>query len=189
MLPLGHMGTTLLTVRTAAWLLNLKSIDYRVLLVGSILPDLIDKPLGLLFSSTGMLAKSFGHSLLFLVLLFSTCKLLRNNPYKNLLKTLGIGSTLHDVFDLMWHFPKALFWPAAISVLPKTPYEPWGQIIHFHRIHLQQVVALEFVGGGILLFFFIELLITKKLTSFLKVGERPYRNQDRLSSKKTLEDN
>jgi len=183
MLPLGHMGITLFIVRTAAWLLRLKSLDYRVLLIGSILPDLIDKPLGILLPPNHIFVKSFGHSLLFLVLLYSMNKLLRSNQHKTTVRSLWIGSVMHDILDHMWHFPKVLFWPY-IPDLPKTPFEPWGQVIHFYGFPIRQVFALEIVGGGILLIFFILLALDNRLTKFLKTGELLSTCRNGLSAKK-----
>src|SRR2546430_17132957 len=59
---LGHLGIGL----GLAWLLSTRSsvrIDYRLILVGSILPDLIDKPLAFLLSLEGRL---WAHTFLFL---------------------------------------------------------------------------------------------------------------------------
>ncbi|SMC98150.1 metal-dependent hydrolase [Sporomusa malonica] len=182
MLPLGHMGITLSIVRTAAWLFRINSLDYRVLLVGSILPDLIDKPLRILFATEPIFGKGFGHSFLFLVSLYSVGKLLRNNQHKTTLWALWIGAVIHDVFDLMWFFPKIFFWPAFIPNLPKAPYEPWGQIIHFYGVPIRQVFALEVVGGGILLVSFIILALNNRLVRFLKTGKLSYTRRDGLSS-------
>ena len=189
MLPFGHMGITLFIARSTAWLLRLKSIDYRVLLASSILPDLIDKPFGILLSPNHIFVKSFGHSLLFLASLYGAGKLLRSNQHKTTLWTLWIGSVMHDVFDLMWHFPKVLFWPVYIPDLPKAPYEPWGQVIHFYGFPIHQIFALEVVGGGILLVFFIILSLDNRLARFLKTGELSFTRRDGLSSKKSFEDN
>src|SRR2546428_6619257 len=62
MFLLGHLGIGL----GLAWLLSTRSsvrIDYRLILVGAILPDLIDKPLAFLLSLEGRL---WAHTFLFL---------------------------------------------------------------------------------------------------------------------------
>jgi len=62
MFLLGHLGIGL----GLAWLLSWKSptrIDYRWVLFGAILPDLIDKPLGFL---TGLDSRLWAHTFLFL---------------------------------------------------------------------------------------------------------------------------
>ncbi|WP_093795998.1 metal-dependent hydrolase [Sporomusa acidovorans] len=140
-------------------------------LVGSLLPDLIDKPVGILSAGNHIFIKSFGHSLFFLVLLYNISKLLRNNRHRSLCLTLWIGSILHDLFDLMWHFPKVLFWPVPLPNLPEEPYGPWGQTIYFGEFHFQLLLVLEFVGGFILLVTFIKLLFENRIKHFLKTGE------------------
>src|SRR2546428_5992321 len=62
MFLLGHLGIGL----GLAWLLSTRSsvrIDYRLILVGAILPDVIDKPLAFLLSLEGRL---WAHTFLFL---------------------------------------------------------------------------------------------------------------------------
>src|SRR2546427_13262639 len=62
MFLLGHLGIGL----GLAWLLSTRSsvrIDYRLVLLGSILPDLIDKPRAFLLSLEGRL---WAHTFLFL---------------------------------------------------------------------------------------------------------------------------
>src|SRR6266545_7870475 len=59
---LGHLGIGL----GLAWLLSWRSpvrVDYRLVLFGAILPDLIDKPLGYVF---GLETRLWAHTLLFL---------------------------------------------------------------------------------------------------------------------------
>src|SRR5438552_19188056 len=62
MFLLGHLGIGL----GLAWLLSSRSsvrIDFRLILLGSILPDLIDKPLAFVLSLEGRL---WAHTFLFL---------------------------------------------------------------------------------------------------------------------------
>src|SRR5438445_12617784 len=62
MFLLGHLGIGL----GLAWLLSWKSparIDYRLVLFGAVLPDLIDKPLAYV---TGLDSRIWAHTFLFL---------------------------------------------------------------------------------------------------------------------------
>lgn len=170
MLPLGHMGITLTAIHALLHFIKIATLDYRVVLIGSLLPDLLDKSLEILLSNH-TLSKSFGHSLLFLVLLYITGILIRSNQHKTMLKILWICSAIHDVFDLMWHFPNVLLWPISLPNLQKTPYESWGEIIHLYGFPIQLVFALEILGGGILLVFFIQLALDNKLAKLLKTGK------------------
>ncbi|HCJ79622.1 MAG TPA: metal-dependent hydrolase, partial [Desulfotomaculum sp.] len=72
MLFFGHTGTTL----GLLWLLNKiifkeKQLDYRLAFLGSILPDIIDKPLGLILLRYNLGdGRAFAHTLIFPILLF-----------------------------------------------------------------------------------------------------------------------
>ena len=82
-----------------------------VCIAGSILPDLIDKSLGLLFPLVLSSGRTVFHSLglVFVILLFSLM-FLRSN-----LRLLGIGFAcailLHQIFDEMWTLPANWFYP------------------------------------------------------------------------------
>jgi membrane-bound metal-dependent hydrolase YbcI (DUF457 family) len=88
--------------------------DRRAILIciaGSIIPDLIDKSLGLLFPSLLSSGRTVFHSLglVFGILLF-TLLFVRSN-----LKLLGVGVAcailLHQVFDEMWTLPANWLYP------------------------------------------------------------------------------
>jgi len=73
MLLFGHIGVTLgLFFVLGLFLPRLKTIiDPKYLAIGVILPDLIDKPLGMvIFASTITTGRMIGHTFLFSLLLF-----------------------------------------------------------------------------------------------------------------------
>ena len=88
-----------------------KLIDFRLLVIGSILPDIVDKSLWLLFFPEDLNAtRLIAHTLWFPILLllgwwFGSRRGL------NFLLPLGIGSALHLVFDGMFAMPATLLWP------------------------------------------------------------------------------
>src|SRR5437870_12327016 len=87
MFLLGHLGIGL----GLAWLLSWKSptrIEYRFMLFGAILPDLIDKPLAYI---TGLDSRLWAHTFLFLfaILALSFVPALRN------LRLVGFGVATH----------------------------------------------------------------------------------------------
>ncbi len=85
-MPLGHLGIPLLMVFTR----RDPDIDVRLLMLGSILPDLIDKPLGhLIFPEDN--GRIFAHSLLFVILLV----LIGIRSRK--VMTVALGSALHHL--------------------------------------------------------------------------------------------
>jgi len=172
MLPLGHIGITLAITRVLQKSLALQRVDYRFILLGSILPDLIDKPLGYIFSAKhGIGGKSYGHSLLFWLLLFIISVVLERKKNRTPIWFLLIGTIAHDIADTMWHFPKIFFDPIYQWKIATPPYEAWQGFFHFRTLQIRQLFAFEIIGGSILLYFFIKLALHNKISHFIKTGE------------------
>ena len=103
MLLFGHIGITL----GVAWLIESKlrvKIDYRQIAIGSLLPDMIDKPVGMILLPINN-GRIFGHTLLFLLIL-----LIISLKYRKFL-FLSFASFLHLIEDEIWNEPETLFWP------------------------------------------------------------------------------
>ncbi len=96
MFPLAHLGFTSL--------LSSRNIDLKVLLLGALLPDLIDKPLGhiLLPGNNGRI---IAHTLLFSVLLLAI-----GLAWKSALP-LSLGVSMHQLLDSMYLSPESSLWP------------------------------------------------------------------------------
>lgn len=131
MLLFGHLGTTVGTIRITQKLFNglsknkqKLSIDYRLVMLGSMLSDVIDKPLVLITSTKPVgAARYIAHSLVFVVALLIVGKLYKLMFKKNGLLVLGFASAAHLIEDLAWRAPKKFFWPyynLAASVLKKS---------------------------------------------------------------------
>ncbi len=103
MFALGELGIGL----ALAWLVSYRNrgaVDFRLVLLGSILPDLIDKPLAAILRLDSRL---WAHSLLFLgaILALSLWPALRG------LRWVAFGDGVHLLVDLMWYQPMVLLWP------------------------------------------------------------------------------
>jgi inner membrane protein len=144
-----------------------KNIDIRFLLVGAILPDIIDKPLGLFNIGSG---RSISHTLLFL-LIFTLCGLILyiSRKWKRLL-VLAAGILAHLILDSMWQNPHILFWPLYGSQFPTgTPAEwlsHWGAELTGDPI----VLIFEVSGFLIIAYFIYFLFKQRKLSAFIKDG-------------------
>jgi len=76
-----------------------QSIDYRLVLIGSVLPDIIDKPIGIyLFRETFDNGWVFAHTLLFFLILFLVGLYRYNRNQRTGLLVLAFGSGLHLIF-------------------------------------------------------------------------------------------
>lgn len=89
-------------------------VDLRLLAVGSLLPDAIDKPVGLLlFPGYFGSGRLFAHSLLFVAVLGLAGLWRYRTRRATVLLVLAYGSFMHLVLDAMWRAPATLLWPFA----------------------------------------------------------------------------
>lgn len=71
------------------------------------LPDIIDKPLGLIVFGTPEMGRIFAHTLLFLLVLTALAVALRDVR----IASISGGVLAHLVLDSMWRSPATLLWP------------------------------------------------------------------------------
>ena len=141
MYALGELGIGL----GLAWLgsyRNRGAVDFRLVLLGSILPDLIDKPLGALLH---LEARLWAHSLLFL----AAIAIAGFWPALRGIRWVAFGDAVHLLVDLIWEQPIVAFWPLLGLAFPAggQSWESYLQILLSDRY----VQFGEIVGGGILL--------------------------------------
>lgn len=104
MYVLGHLGLGL----GIAWLATYRrpgAVDYRLVLLGALLPDLIDKPLGVLLDLD---ARLWAHTLVFVAVVLAVSAV----PRARLLVSVGIGVLTHLLLDRIWEQPSVVLWPA-----------------------------------------------------------------------------
>ena len=126
MLLFGHIGVTLgIFFGLAFFIPQLRIIiDPTYLVIGSLLPDLIDKPLGMvIFSSTIANGRTIAHTLLFSFTLFLTGLYLYDKRGDIKVLTLASGSIFHLMEDQMWSSPRTLFWPIFGWHFHKNPHQ------------------------------------------------------------------
>ena len=101
MLLFAHLGLTLATAR------YIGKADLAVLALGSLLPDIIDKPLGLIAFGSPSMGRTFAHTLLFLLFLAALSFYSRDIR----LYSISWGVLVHLALDSMWNSPVTLLWP------------------------------------------------------------------------------
>jgi len=122
MLLFGHLGVTLgifFLICIFAPLLR-TIIDPKYLLVGALLPDLIDKPLGeIILASTFSTGRMIGHTVLlsFIILYIGLFVYKKRGDIRII--SLATGSFFHLMEDQMWGEPRILFWPLFGWSFPK----------------------------------------------------------------------
>ncbi len=122
MLLFGHIGITLGIFFVFSYIKpRLKTIiDLRFLAIGALLPDLIDKPLGMIiFASTISNGRMISHTLLFSFTLFLIGLYFYDKKSDIAIISLASGSFFHLMEDQMWNTPKTLLWPLLGWSFPK----------------------------------------------------------------------
>lgn len=148
-------------------------IDYRLILLGSIFPDIIDKPLGmLLFANLIANGRTYSHTIAInLILILIGLYLLKRKKPNFLI--FGLSSCFHLVLDKMGQTPQTLFWPYYGWQFPKVEIISWWEYI-FQGIFTNPWVYVPEIIGAIILNGFGILLIKKKMVGkFLLKGASP----------------
>ncbi len=145
------------------------SVDYRIVLVGSLLPDIIDKPVWLLVNSGVFLSgRDYAHTLLFnLVLLVGGLILIRYR--KSWLLIISLASLMHLILDQMWNSLAVLLWPL-LGPLPKEETAGWLSNTVQALFLYPEVYIPEIVGLVIVLLFVYRLVMRKSVISFIRDG-------------------
>lgn len=168
-----HLGITAVVVFAT---LGRRRIDYRVVLVGSILPDLIDKPVGrLFFEDVFQNSRLFGHTLLFSVVLLFGIQLTLRGATARRWFILPIACMIHLGLDAMWNDPVTLFWPLFGSNFPVVPVgNYWLEVLLRPFSHPAELLK-ELVGLASLSYLAVAFGMFNKeaLKTFLKTGELP----------------
>jgi inner membrane protein len=114
-----HSGLTMLIV----WFVMRGNtrIDYRVVALASLIPDLIDKPIGRVFFRDGFEnGRLFGHTLLLNAAFFCVLFFMRGRR-KRQFTLIPLSSLLHLAEDGMWSEPRTFWWPLFGTDFPRLP--------------------------------------------------------------------
>ncbi len=105
-----HLGASLWLFR---WIFRDPKVDVRFLLLGAILPDLIDLPIGtVLLADRYSTGELWFHSLTLAALYMAAVLLMtRRGRRRRAFMALGVGWLFHLLLDGMWTDPQVFFWP------------------------------------------------------------------------------
>lgn len=200
MLPLGHAGITLGAAvlingalskvvpleipaapgspagRITGWFAALGNrFDIRLLMAGSLLPDIIDKPVGqLFFRETFNNGRIFCHTLLFLILITVAALLLYHRRGRTWLLVVSSGTFAHLICDQMWLNVGTLLWPIYGVTFTEVELEGWAGNIFSALLSNPEVYIPELVGGVILVLFLWVLVRNRSLPGFMRRGKVGY---------------
>jgi inner membrane protein len=188
MLIFGHAGITLGTAALAARAFADKKsdaalkmpffvrlsryIDIRLLIIGSLLPDIIDKPIGqYFFRETFSNGRIFAHTLLFLILASAIGYFLFRRYRQVWMLTLAAGMLTHIILDGIWQVPETLFWPVLGFTFPKYELAEWGINILHALISNPAIYVPEGIGLAILIWLLLRVVSRKSLGVFIRRGK------------------
>ena len=149
-----------------------RRIDIRILLLGALLPDIIDKPVGQLLLR-GILdnGRIFCHTLLFLIIITLVGLFIFRIRRKNWLLVLSGGIFSHLILDEMWHTPETLLWPVYGFAFERLEdFTCWLNFIVYGLFNNPAVYIPELMGTAIIAWFMISLVTRKKVYSFITSG-------------------
>ncbi len=150
-------------------------MDLRLIIIGSLLPDIIDKPVGMVFfQSTFDNGRIFTHTLaVFLALLLIGLYLFRSRKQVWLLN-LVFGFFFHLVLDMMWQTPQTLLWPLYGWTFPKEEFRSvwdWFASMGSGLLNNPFDYLSELAGLLIILGVAASLTARRQIRVFLKQGE------------------
>ncbi|MFC1921251.1 metal-dependent hydrolase [Chloroflexota bacterium] len=148
---------------------QLGRIDYRMVIFGSILPDIIDKPIFLLFGDSITLSgRDYAHTLLInLSLLVIGLILLKYK--KSWMLVLSLSSMLHLLLDRIWECPEVLFWPV-LGPLPGRATAGWVSDRWYSIFTVPEAYLPEIIGLVIVAAFLYRLIRKKQVIRFIRYG-------------------
>jgi inner membrane protein len=149
------------------------ALDLRLLIVGSLLPDIIDKPLGQIFLRHSLNnGRIYSHTLLFLVVLIIMAAALYHQRRKAWIYLLAGGTFTHLIMDEMWLEPQTLFWPFFDLGFPRETGTISGWITQMFQglFRSPAVFVPEVIGFIIIILFALVLIRRRKVVPFLRSG-------------------
>jgi len=148
-----------------------RRVDLRVLAVAALLPDIIDKPLGMvLLADTLGSGRLFCHALIFPVVLAAAGALQWRARRVSALLILAYGSFLHLVLDGMWRNPDVLFWPFTRMPVQAASSHDWLARVLQELITNPAAYVPEIVGATMLLPLIFAILKGTGPVRFLRSG-------------------
>jgi inner membrane protein len=165
MLLFAHLGLALFAANFV------KRLDLAFVALGSLLPDIIDKPLGAVVFGTPAMGRTFAHTLLFLLLIVTLAAYARDIR----LLSLSGGVLSHLILDSMWNSPIILLWPLLGSFPAAEHVDVMGYFeMLIMGLRSPEVLVPECLGFAYILYF----LIKRRLMIVTRVKEAAAHSKD-----------
>lgn len=190
MLVFGHVGFTIAIFYTFQRIRFQRFyIDYRLVILGSLLPDIIDKPIGyILFQKYYENGWIYGHTLLFSLMLLISGYLIETKYL-----VLGLSTFLHLVEDgVVTHMPRTFLWPLLGWSFSRNGdfASRWFEYTISSLFTDWYVQSTEIVGMTVILYLILryKLYLKCNLITFIKNGNlvEPFTNSMNNNQRKGL---
>jgi hypothetical protein len=162
-----HMGVAALIVYVT---LGRRRIDYRYMLLGAVLPDVIDG-LHALLTGDGFV-RWVSHSLITVIAVAVVIILCFKGERRLAVFGIAVGWLLHLVADAMWEAPETFLWPMFGFEFDPTSIEPYSWDLFIHPLDHIGIWLGELAGLAILAWFWVAFRLGEedRRRLFLKDG-------------------
>jgi membrane-bound metal-dependent hydrolase YbcI (DUF457 family) len=151
-----------------SWIESLSSfMDVRLLVVGSMLPDIIDKPLGFFGFGDG---RSITHTLLVTIILLAVAAFLYLRYHRTWLLAIAAGTVCHVLLDGMWNSLYVFYWPAYGWTFPDKIFSSFWSIWVESLLHNPAAFIPESLGVIVVIGLFWWLMGSRKFFSLIVRG-------------------
>lgn len=142
------------------------------IMIGSMLPDTIDKPVGH-FLFTGFFGNNgrlFSHTLLFALIILVMAVGLYVYNRKTWLLAVSFGVFMHLILDFMWRTPRTLFWPLFGLEFPRgDPESSWLLRMIYNLLNSPSAYISELVLLIGVVLFFVALIYSPRFAAWLHI--------------------
>ena len=141
---LWHIGGAVFLAR---WVFRDPAMDLRILVLGAVLPDLIDKPIGsILFTSYFGTGRIYAHTLLFAAVVLGGVMAVtrRGTPARKRWMALPIGLLLHLLLDMPID-AETLWWPVLGLTFPSFAEGAFVDLVAY-MVNSPWVIIQEIAG-------------------------------------------
>lgn len=144
--------------------------DLRLLLLGSVVSDIIDKPAGRLFYGT-FGCRLFCHSLMFLLIVALAGLYLYLSRHKDWLLVVAFGVLTHLALDEMWLDRRTFLWPAYGFSFPTVVRSEWVEGVLHNLFTSPKVYVPELLGLVVIVWIAWLLVRRGKVYAFVRHGQ------------------
>ena len=172
MFIIGHIGLTIAIIIIGLILFKrtdlLQKLDFRVIAVFAILPDILDKTIGhLIFQDSLNNGRLFSHSLVFLILFTLIFYFIVRVHWWAYVFPIAT----HQIFDLLWWSPKAWYWPAYGWGFDRLHRDVWAHwldaLINDPYIKITEVAGLLAI---VIIFMYFQMYKRENFTNMIRTG-------------------